>query len=68
MLKQLVKHLRANKEKIVRTERTNIVRKTVGYSEMTQWDTTISFDEVEVVDFEKLLEEIDAFAKTFKGK
>ncbi len=45
-LQKLARHLKANKERIVKKERVNIKRETVGYSEYTQWDTTISFDEI----------------------
>ena len=60
------KHLVENKDNFIKKERINIVRKRVGYSEHTQWDTTVSFDEVQTVDFDALLEEIDEFTKTFE--
>lgn len=62
----LVEYLREKRDTIVKKVRTNIVRKQVGYSEYTQWDTTVSFDEIEVFDFDELLTAIDEFEKTFK--
>lgn len=37
----LVEYLREKRDTIVKKVRTNIVRKQVGYSEYTQWDTTV---------------------------
>ena len=65
-VKGLAKFLKERRELIVRKERTNIVRETVGYSEYTQWHTTVSFDEVEVVDFDLLMEQIEEFENSFK--
>lgn len=62
----LVEYLRGKRSEIVKTVRTNVVRERVGYSEYTQWDTTVSFDEIEVFDFDELLNAIDEFEKTFK--
>lgn len=66
MIDGLAKFLRESKDKIMRKERVNVVRKTVGYSEYTQWDTTVSFDEIEVVDFDKLMVSIEEFEQSFK--
>jgi anaerobic ribonucleoside-triphosphate reductase len=65
-IKGLANFLKERREKIVRKERTNVVYTTVGYSEYTQWHTTKSFDEVEVVDFDLLMEQIEEFEKSFK--
>lgn len=62
----LTEYLREKRNEIVRKIRTNVVRKRVGYSEYTQWDTTVSFDEIEVFDFDELLNAIDEFERTFK--
>lgn len=61
----LIEYLREKRSEIVKKVRTNIVRERVGYSEYTQWDTTVSFDEIEVFDFDELLNAIDEFGKTF---
>lgn len=68
LLVGLVSHLKEHSGSFVKKVQTNIVRKRVGYSEYTQWDTTVSFDEVETVDMEALLEEIDNFAQSFQEK
>lgn len=65
-MSKLSDFLKANKDKIVKTVRTNVVRETVGYSEYTQWDTTVSFDEMEVVDFDALMEQIAEFENSFR--
>ena len=57
MINGLSDFLREKREKIIRKIRTNVVRKTVGYSEQTKWETTVSFDEEEVVDFDALIGE-----------
>jgi hypothetical protein len=64
----LVEHLRNNVDEFIKKKRINVVRKRVGYSEWTNWDTTVSFDEIQTVDYEELLVQIDDFAKTFKDK
>lgn len=64
MIDGLTEFLRERRSKIVKVVRTNIVRERVGYSEYTQWDTTVSFDEVEVFDFDALLEQIDEFGRS----
>lgn len=64
--KTLSEHLKANKDKITRTIRTNIVREEVGYSEYTRWDTTVSFDEEEIIDFDLLMDQIAEFEASFK--
>ena len=66
MIKGLAEFLRSRKDEITNTQRVNVVRKTVGYSEYTQWDTTVSFDEIEVVDFEALMQRIEEFEETFQ--
>jgi len=68
MIKGLAAFLKSKREQITRKIRTNIVRETVGYSEYTQWDTTVSFDEVETVDFDALMEQIAEFEASFKKK
>lgn len=67
MIKGLAEFLRSRRDEITRTERVNVVRKRVGYSEYTQWDTTISFDEIEVVDFESLMQQIEEFEESFEA-
>lgn len=66
MIKGLAEFLRSRKDEIIRTERVNIVRERTGYSEYTQWDTTVSFDEIEVVDFDSLMQQIEEFEETFQ--
>lgn len=66
MIKGLAEFLRSRKNEITKTQRVNVVRKTVGYSEYTQWDTTVSFDEIEVVDFELLMQQIEEFEESFQ--
>lgn len=63
---KLSEFLRSKKEEIVKKFRFNIVKKRVGYSEVTNWMTTVSFDEIEVVDFDKLMEQIEEFENSFK--
>ena len=58
--------LKENKDKIMSTIRTNVVREKTGYSEYTWWMTTVSFDEIEIVDFDKLMEQIAEFEESFK--
>lgn len=65
MIKGLAEFLKSRKDKIVRPTRINVVRKTVGYSEYTQWDTTVSFDVIEAFDFDAFIEQIDEFEKSF---
>jgi len=62
----LAKFLRENRDKIVKKEKFNIVREEVGYSEYTRWMTTVSFDEIEVIDFDLLMTEIEKFEKVSK--
>ena len=62
----LSKFLRERKEQIMKTVRTNIIRKKTGYSEYTWWYTTVSFDEIEVVDFDALMKQIEEFEASFK--
>jgi hypothetical protein len=66
MLEGLTDFLRDRKDMIVKKVRTNVVHKMTGYSEHTQWLTTVSYDEIETVDFEALLEQIDEFSKSFQ--
>lgn len=68
MIKGLAEFLRDRKEEITKKIRYNKVHKNVGYSEYTNWDTTVSFDEMEVVDFDALMEQIDEFEKSFEKK
>lgn len=65
-MKGLAKFLEERRDHIVRKIRTNVVRKTVGYSEYTQWDTTVSYDEEETVDFDALMAQIAEFENSFK--
>lgn len=67
MIKGLAEFLRSRKDEITRTERVNVVRERIGYSEYTQWDTTVSFDEIEVVDFELLMQQIEDFEASFEA-
>ena len=67
MFKEFAEFLRDNRDKIVKKVRTNVVRELRGYSEYTNWMETISYDEVEVFDFDALLEQMDEFSKTFEG-
>lgn len=64
----LSKFLKERRDKIVKKERFNIMREEVGYSEYTRWMTTVSFDEIEVVDFDLLMAEIEEFEKSFEKK
>lgn len=62
MLKALVQHLRKNKDKVVREVEVKV----------SNWDPTYgqlddSIEKTDVVDFDKLLQEIDEFAETFQG-
>lgn len=68
MIEGLAKFLREKREQIVKKIRTNEVREKRGYSEYTWWMTTVSFDEVETVDFDALMEQIEEFEKSFKKK
>ncbi len=63
---KLSEFLRSKKKEIVKKYRMNVVRKQVGYSEVTNWMTTISFDEVEIVDFDQLMKQIKEFENSFK--
>jgi len=65
-LRDFLQFIVDRKDRIIKKERTNIVRKRVGYSEYTQWDTTVSYDTIQTVDFEELLDAIDDFSQTFK--
>lgn len=66
MIPGLARFLADNKDKIVRTIKTNKVTKRVGYSEYTQWDETVSFDTEEVLDFGLLMEQIAEFEESFQ--
>ncbi len=66
MIKGLAEFLRSRKDEITRSVRVNVVRERVGYSEYTQWDTTVSFDAIEVVDFESLMQQIEEFEESFE--
>lgn len=68
MVKELAQYLKDNKDRIVKTVRTNVVREKTGYSEYTWWMTTVSFDEVETIDFDRLMQEIIEFEQEFKDK
>lgn len=68
MIGPLVKFLSERKERFIKKIRTNIVRERTGYSEYTWWMTTVSFDEVETVDFEALMLQIAEFEESFKKK
>jgi hypothetical protein len=65
MFKQFAEFLRSNRDSCFKTIRTNVVRKRVGYSDYTCWDETVSFDELEVVDFDSLIKQIDQFSQSF---
>lgn len=65
---KLAEYLRSVKDNIMTTVRTNIEREKTGYSEYTWWYTTVSFDEVPVIDFDKLMNEIEKFENSFKGE
>lgn len=65
-LKDFLKFMVDKKDEFVKKERVNVVHKRVGYSEFTYWDTTVSFDTVQTVDFDALLEAIDEFSSTFQ--
>ena len=65
-LREFLKAIVSKKDSIIKTERVNVVRKRVGYSEYTQWDTTVSFDTIQTIDFEALIDAIDEFSSTFK--
>lgn len=66
MIEGLSSFLKERKDRIVKKIRTNIVREQRGYSEYTQWMTTISYDEEETVDFDSLMEQIKEFEESFK--
>jgi hypothetical protein len=66
MIEGLSAFLKEKRDQIVKNVRTNVVRERVGYSEYTQWDTTVSFDEVETVDFDALMEQIAEFEASFR--
>lgn len=68
MIKELAQYLKDNKDRIVKTFRTNVVREKRGYSDYTWWWETVSADEVEVVDFDSLMQEIIEFEQEFKDK
>jgi len=68
MIRGLAEFLRERADLIKKKIRYNVVHKTVGYSEYTQWDTTVSFDELEVVDFDELMNQIEEFEKSFQEK
>ena len=65
---KLSEYLRSVKDNIVTTVRTNTQRVKTGYGEYTWWYTTVSFDEVPIIDFDKLMEEIEKFENSFKGE
>lgn len=62
MLKALVEHLRDAKDRIIRTAQVKGVRYDPTFGPQSY------SEEVDVVDFDRLLEEIDAFADTFKER
>lgn len=64
-LRDFLQFIVDRKDRIIKKERTNIVRKRVGYSEYTQWDTTVSYDTIQTVDFDELLDAIDDFSQSF---
>lgn len=65
VLQGLLVHLAEHRSDIVKKVRYNERYERTGYSEYTQWDTLVSFDEIEVVDFDALLQQIDEFSKQF---
>lgn len=68
MIEGLANFLREKKSDIMSKIRYNVVRKRAGYSEYTGWDTTGSFDEIEVVDFDKSMDSIEEFEQSFKDR
>lgn len=66
MIEGLSTFLKEKRDHIVKKVRTNVVRQPGGYGEYTQWDTTVSFDEVETVDFDALIEQIAEFEASFR--
>lgn len=66
MIKGLAEFLKDRRDKIVATVKYNKVHRRVGYSEYTQWDETQSYDTMEVVDFDSLMEQIEEFENSFK--
>ena len=68
IIRGLADFLRRRRDLITKTVRYNVVHTTTGYSEWTQWQTTKSFDEIETVDFDALMEQIEEFEKQFKEK
>lgn len=65
-MKGLGSFLRERKEEIVKKVRYNVKHEMRGYSECTQWEVTVSYDELEVVDFDLLMKQIEEFEKTFQ--
>lgn len=65
---KLSEFLKNARDSIVKKVRYNEKFKRVGYSEYTQWDTCVSFDEMEVVDFDELMLKIEEFENEFKEK
>jgi hypothetical protein len=59
-LKGLAQHLRDLRDAIIRSRQVQVVR----------WDPTfgvsVAIEHFEVIDFDELLEEIDAFSRTFE--
>ncbi len=66
MIEGLSSFLKERRDLIVKKIRTNVVREQTGYSEYTQWMTTVSYDEEETVDFDVLMEQIAEFEESFK--
>ena len=64
----LIQHLKEHQDSFVVKKRVNEVKTKRGYSDYTWWWQTKSFDEVQEIDFSKLLDEIDEFAQSFKEK
>ena len=67
MVTGLAAFLRERKDKITTKTRVNVVRQKTGYSDETWWMTTVSFDEIESIDFDQLMKQIEEFEATFKG-
>lgn len=67
-MSSLVEFLKSKRDQIVKTVRYNVKREKVGYGEYTCWETTISFDEMETVDFDELLKCMEEFERSFKEK
>lgn len=62
----LVEFLKEQKDSIIKKVRVNVKREERGYSEWTRWMETVSFDEVETIDFDALMGAMEEFENSFK--